>query len=369
VNVFFLGYGISPSVGGIDRYSNTLLEYLQREGHQIGVYTYRPLTADSIGLPRDVVLRRWRGIDRIAQFHRLRWFLRRMQCESILCQHLYLSPLANRLAATLDISFDLLTFGVECWGGRFRRRAAQLHRLRRCTSPSAFTSQQLVEQGFPRERIVHLPPVVDLAAFVPKQAQSNPARFVILTVARLAPDEQYKGHDVIIRALPRILAAVPGAVYKIAGRGEDRERLEQLAAEAGVAGAVSFLGFVPDGDLARVYAEADVFAMPSRVSLSSENPQGEGFGLAFIEASAMGKPLVGPNEGGSTELIEDGYNGFNVDPRSPEALADAIIRLAQDPEMRVAMGRNARQRVAERYTTAQLPRYVSPLFKMAETRM
>ena len=99
---------------------------------------------------------------------------------------------------------------------------------------------------------------------------------------------------------------MPNAIYLIAGAGDDKQRLEHLAAERGLAGRVVFTGHVPADELPSYYALADVFAMPST---------GEGFGIVFLEAAACGLPVIAGNADGSVDALGEGQIGCLVDPR------------------------------------------------------
>jgi len=185
----------------------------------------------------------------------------------------------------------------------------------------------------------------------------------------LSHKEKYKGHDVVISALKIVADSIAGIRYRIVGTGDDESRLRALAREEGVANIVDFAGFVSDDELAFAYADCDVFVMPSRVSLDPAKPEGEGFGIVFLEAALQEKPLIGPKEGGPTDIINDGVNGYLVDPRNPQELADRIIRLARDPALCATMGRAARQTVLAKFTTAQLDEYLAPVLEhLGQTR-
>jgi phosphatidyl-myo-inositol dimannoside synthase len=138
---------------------------------------------------------------------------------------------------------------------------------------------------------------------------------VVLTVSRLAAAERYKGHDRVIRVLPRVLADHPETMYLIVGDGDDRPRLEALAAELRVAQAVRFLGSVAAEQLADHFRIADVFVMPST---------GEGFGIVFLEAMASGIRVIGGNKDGSLDALGDGMLGTAIDPENGDELASAI---------------------------------------------
>lgn len=132
----------------------------------------------------------------------------------------------------------------------------------------------------------------------------------------------------------------------ILGEGSDRERLSQLADKLELDGCVKFLGYVSNP-----YAwmeTADIFVSPS---------SWETFGIAILEAMALGLPVVATATDGSVDLITDGVEGFLVPVGDPEALAGAFVRLMNEPALRGRCGREAKEKaqkfdariVAERY--------------------
>src|SRR5262249_6935500 len=145
---------------------------------------------------------------------------------------------------------------------------------------------------------------------------------VLMTVSRLASLEQYKGHDRVIRALPRILSQHPDTIYLIVGDGDDRQRLESLAVGCGVVKNVQFTGLVPQEELPDYFRLADVFVMPSA---------GEGFGIVFLQAMATGVRVIGGSQDGSRDALCDGALGTLVDPENCEELASAILAALGNP--------------------------------------
>jgi phosphatidylinositol alpha-1,6-mannosyltransferase len=140
---------------------------------------------------------------------------------------------------------------------------------------------------------------------------------VLLTVGRLAPDERCKGHDTVIKTLPAIIRTCPNLIYLVAGKGDDRARLEALAQRLGVEGNVLFVGMVEPDELADYYRLADAFVMPSTQ---------EGFGIVFLEAAASGLKLIGGNSDGSTDALADGVIGVTIDPENSDALVSAVTQ-------------------------------------------
>lgn len=178
--------------------------------------------------------------------------------------------------------------------------------------------------GLPEERIALAPNAVDNAVFAAPMHRPHPDRCSFLYAGRLDPE---KGLDVLLEAFRE----VPGEL-ELVGSGSDEERLRSLAPPN-----VHFRGPLDRDALVPVYAEADVFVLPSR---------SEPWGMVLNEAAAAGLPLVATDGvGAAHDLIEDGANGFRVPVDDAPALAAALRRLAEDPELRHAAGLSSRRLV------------------------
>ncbi len=166
---------------------------------------------------------------------------------------------------------------------------------------------------------------------------------VILHVGRMASAEQYKGQDILIQAMPRILAECPQAQLVLVGEGDDTERLKQLAhaQQPSVQPAIFMPGYVPDDMLNDLYRGCYLFAMPS---------WGEGFGLVYIEAMRWGKPCIGSRLDAARCIIREGETGLLVDdPRSPEQVTEKIVHLLKQGDTARAMGQAGYQRAQDYY--------------------
>ena len=118
----------------------------------------------------------------------------------------------------------------------------------------------------------------------------------------------------------------PDIYYAIAGKGPLKDYLSDLAKELGVSDRVIFLGFRTD--VFELYHAADISAFPSKI---------EGLGLAGVEAMAAGVPLVSSNVHGILDYVIDGKTGYAIDPKDVDGYAEAIKKLADNPELRVSM--------------------------------
>jgi glycosyltransferase involved in cell wall biosynthesis/O-antigen ligase len=179
-------------------------------------------------------------------------------------------------------------------------------------------------------------------------------RPLVAVVGRLVA---WKGQDLFLHAMRRVVEAVPTALGLIVGETEIYSRdfgrqLQALAAELALGEAVRFIGY--RADVPTVLAAIDVLAHTSVAP--------EPFGRTMVEAMAAGRPVVAPAEGGCLDIVVDGVTGLLYKPRDPEALAEAIIRLLCDPQMAGAMGAAGRARAAEFFTQERYARAVAGLY-------
>jgi glycosyltransferase involved in cell wall biosynthesis len=169
----------------------------------------------------------------------------------------------------------------------------------------------------------------------------RPDELLFVAVGNLVPR---KGHRVLIQALaPLTTPDLPGWRLAIAGRGRQKEPLQQLASELGIADRVHLLGHrddVPD-----LLAAADVFVMPSLW---------EGLPLAILEAMFAGKPVVASAISGIPEAITSGEQGLLVPGGDVAALSAALREMLVDPARRTAFGEAGRRRAEAEFTIAHM---------------
>jgi glycosyltransferase involved in cell wall biosynthesis len=174
------------------------------------------------------------------------------------------------------------------------------------------------------------------------------ARQGVLFVGRLTP---HKGIDVLLRALPA------GASARIVGSGGHDPRLPErdyprLLTTLATSRDVTFLGPLPDGDLAVVYRTARVLVLPSveRTCYGRAIGVSELLGLAVLEAMASGTPVVASRIGGVSEIVRDGETGFLVPPSDVAALRERLEQVLGDDALARRLGANARRLVLEQFT-------------------
>lgn len=160
----------------------------------------------------------------------------------------------------------------------------------------------------------------------------------LLTVCRLV---ERKNVRTAIEAAARAHDRGADFVYRIAGRGPEEEALRAAIRRRGLEDRVEALGFVDDDALRELYRASDIFLHP-QIALE-DGAEVEGFGISVADAMARGLACIVGGEGGPAELIRDGVTGFVVDGRSPDAVTEAIDRLARSPDLRARMGDEARR--------------------------
>jgi phosphatidylinositol alpha-1,6-mannosyltransferase len=208
----------------------------------------------------------------------------------------------------------------------------------------AFTKNEISKSTTEVNKLVQVAPGIDTNYFQPKKP--NPAliaryqlegRRVIVCVARLV---HRKGQDQLIKALPSILEKFPDTILLIVGQGPIEQMLRNSARQLGVTHKVIFTGRVPHSDLADYICLGEVFAMPVRSRFFGFEV--EGLGIAYLEASACGLPVVVGNSGGATDAVIDQVTGLLVDGTNVNEITDAICRLLADPAKAQAMGQAGR---------------------------
>lgn len=273
----------------------------------------------------------------------------RRKAKLVLAGHPNLGPVVQAMRVVAPRMKSIVcTHGVEVWEplGSLRRRALRHANL--VLAPSKDTSEHVATmQGVARERIRVLPWALDpqFEALVAAGSRLTPPTDfprgrVILTVGRWLAAERYKGMDTLITALPRLLMQWPDLHIVLAGSGDDRPWLEDLAEKNGVMMHVHFLTGLSYTEIAGCYAACDIFALPSR---------GEGFGFAYLEAMACGKPVIGGAHGGAPEIIQDGVTGYLVPHGDSIQLATAIQTLLADPAHSKEMGARGKRMVEQEY--------------------
>lgn len=263
----------------------------------------------------------------------------RFSPDLTLSMHIVTSPAAAAIGKALRVPF-VQYFHAEEIGARPRLAAFAAGHAGAAIAVSEYTAGLVRAAGARSADIRIVPNGVDL----PADAACEPAnRPTFVTVARI--QERYKGHDVLVRALALVRAKVPGVRWVVIGDGSLRAGVEAMARCYGVADSIRFVGSVSDEQRNAWLRRAHLLAMPSR--LPAGGFAGEGFGIAYLEAGAYGKPVVAGNVGGALDAVLDGVTGLLVDPLDELAVAEAIGALLLDPELARRLGAAGRLRAEQ----------------------
>ena len=166
---------------------------------------------------------------------------------------------------------------------------------------------------------------------------AQPGQPLLFFVGRL---EWEKGPDLLVQAMPRVLAEFPQTRLVLAGKGSYTEHLVSMIQELQLEESIQLAGFISDETRNELYAVADVAIFPSRY---------EPFGIVALEAMAAGTSVIVSNVGGLSEVVDHGVTGLRVDT-TPEAIADAILATLKQPELAAERARRAQNVVRTQYS-------------------
>jgi len=230
---------------------------------------------------------------------------------------------------------------------------------------SEFVADSIVEMGFPSEKTFHVLNAIETSKWDPNtdgsqiraEFEIQPDTTLLLAVSRLC---YWKGHTELFKALKLVKEQNPN--FKLLVVGEDDPRahpghgsytaeLISLASELEITDHIIFTGF--RSDVEQLMAACDIYTMPS-----FEEP----FGMVFLEAMSMNKPVVALDNGGACEVVEHNRSGLLSEPQDIESMAENIITLINDSELRKIMGEKGRIRAKENFSPQRMARDVENIY-------
>lgn len=406
VKLLILVHGYTPAVGGVEFLMQVVAEGLSQRGHEVTVFTTDAHNASLFVDPRQprirgrtlerlngVTVRRFSVVNRPSAALRLAQALlyRTHLPGSDLARTLYQGPIVPRMVAALrrqdaDIitaaSWPLLHMHYPFWIRRSRRppvvlvgaihtddkwaygRASIIRLMQkadRCVALTPFEKDWLIERGVDPGRIVVIGPGIDPEPFARAAPGVFRARHGLEPeapmIAFVGQQGEHKGVDTLLQAMPAVWDEHPTAYLVIAGaRTRYSPKLERLAAVVARAhpGRVIITSELDADAKVALLRDATIFASPSR---------GESFGITFLEAWAGGLPVIGGRSGAVASVIADGEDGLLVTPGDRYALAQAINRLLERPELRAALARAGREKVHRQYTSTEVVRQYDALYR------
>lgn len=339
-----------PAATGVGVHLKLVAPELARRGHQVCVITSRRKGEPAIEQWQGVTIYRVFTVKLYGFYQALpsaatvRAILKRAKPD--LVHHHYVGfmmrqvcrvaeSLKLRQVATYHFSAEVLTqpLPMRPLRGLIRRLMVSYNnRFDLVIAPSQNLAKQIANEGVQTPVRYITNPVVfgDSAGVVP--ADRTPG-FTVLYAGRLGPE---KNIGYLIKAFAALLKNVPEAVLWLAGRGPEGPALQSLCAQLGVSEQVQFLGFLDHPTLARYYAACDVFVLPS---IQEAQP------LVAMEAMWFGRPVIVTRAiVAAEEMVEQGVNGYIVDPDSVDDLTGRLQVLAAEPATRAAQGEASRRR-------------------------
>ncbi len=347
--------------GGIEKKIAAVLPRLDRKlfSPRVLCIRERGALADDLekqGIPVDCIPLKSR-LDPLGIW-RMRQYLRRHRID-LVHAHMYRSAVPSTIAAHwAGVPIITQVHNVGTWETpRQVRMDRFLSRWREAMIAVSETVRQdmISTLQLPAEKARLIYNGVDLAQFAPasaRQAAKRAAGFdedsvVVLMAARLV---EQKNPQAFIEIARRLAPRFPQAVFALAGGGKLADVLHQQIVELGLQERVKMLGLCQN--MEPVYQAADVFVLPSFK---------EGFSNALIEAMACGLPIVATAVGGAPEALEGQEAGYLVPPGNVDALENAVARLLEDAELRLAMSKGARRR-AQRFSLERMVEDVERLY-------
>ena len=340
--ILMIGYDVRRR-GGIERLSLQVQSCLEQHGQQVRLICPRRLGPGGVG----------RQVGRLWFLIQLCWWL--PQAAQVLSMHaLLLRPL--RWIGPLRPRQQTLhcwLHGIEVWGGALQGVRQDLLRCTRLIASSTFTRDRVLEQPGSWPPIAVVQPMADLVDATQAPAPL-PTQLRLLTVARLDANERYKGHRLIMQALDQLQRSGGQSLHwewRVVGEGNDRLALEQQSRRLELHSKVRFLGGLSDGELREELRRCSLLLMPSAYAIETDGRAcGEGFGIVYLEAAQAGRASIACRQGGQTDLIEDGHNGWLIGPEADE-LATLLLDLAMNQEKLAQAGAAAHVRAINHFNT------------------
>lgn len=389
MKIAMLHWGFPPIIGGVETHLIFLMPELVKMGHKVSLLTG---SADGAPLKFDF---KGAKIYR-SQFYDLNWlfkshfqevddnvwdvtydFLERAKPDIIHAHNMhYFSRYHTRVLEhyALEHKIPLVLTAHNTWKDKLFLDLTCKAAWDKIIAISHYIKRELVAVGVPEEKVAVVHHGVDRKFFSSKKPASSifkdhpklkGRKQIIFNPARMG---LAKGCDITIEAFKLVKEKFPDALLLMSGSGniidwgltqnKDIAFFVSLIKHLGLEESVYINTFSIDKEMPELYRLADVVVYPSSVE--------EPFGLAMLEAMASGKPIVVTDSGGMPEIIQNDINGYVVPKGNHEALAEKIIRLLSDHDLRERLGKNGLEQVESMYTTQIYARNIFKVYEEAK---
>ena len=267
-----------------------------------------------------------------------------------------LGLLAHSMKRSGIVRIVALTHGHEVWWAKVFPFNLLLRRIGTGVDSLTYLGEytrQMISRPLTqsaKSAMIKIAPGIDTDHFSPRnsanlrQSLQLSQKKVIVCVARLV---HRKGQDKLIDAMPSILESISNAHLLIVGQGPYQSKLVKRVKKLGLEESVTFVGRINYEQLPEYICVGDLFAMPSRSRFGGLEV--EGLGIAYLEASACGLPVIAGSSGGAPDAVVDGKSGEVVNGTDITAIAKTVIKFLRDPEGSQQMGQFGRKWVVEKW--------------------
>ena len=343
--------------GGIQTYNKCLIKALyeisKKQDHKLTIHILNDRTQD---LPADF-LKDPKNLIKLKAFNQnkvmftIATVYKILTSDIIIFGHInFLSLASIKSLINKNAKAYLVIHGVDAWKKLNKYQIQAFLNMTNVLSVSDFTKNEICKFNLlDKENILILSNTLDpkfestsqkTKLLTREELQLSKGK-MILTVSRLQKVDSYKNIDLVIKTLPEIIKEVPDAFYVIIGRGDDTERLKQIAKHFNVENKVIFKENIETDTLISFYNLCDLFILPSIK---------EGFGIVFLEAMYFSKACIGADAGGIPEVIKNGETGILCNPNNIQELSQSVIKLLKDDKLRNEMGKSGKKRLEEYFT-------------------
>jgi glycosyltransferase involved in cell wall biosynthesis len=212
------------------------------------------------------------------------------------------------------------------------------------TTGEEIRQRMIYYNNFDASKIFSIPTGVDLKRFNPENVKSAFKVTNGFSIGMIGVLRSWKGHKFFIEAVPEILSQIPDAVFYITGDGPQYENIRNLIQGLSLQNKVFMLGHRED--IPEIIAAINVIVHPSYAN--------EGVPQTILQAMAMGKPVIASDTGGIKEVVINRQTGFLIEPKNPDQLAEKIIDLYKNPELRMKLGKEGRKLVEKNYSVEKM---------------
>ncbi len=352
MRILYLASKFAPELGGLQQFNLMASQLLAQRGHELVLATWTPAEQEDRKWPFPVYRLERGHHHRPHPVEPLSKILKTFSPNLVFISHT--SRRLRLLYPFLDKKkIPIIGYCHQMNPSNRNRGTIRRFLLRRRYGfdriPLVLTNSQVLKDslegvGVPKDRMQIIPPGFDPKHFRKDSALREKTRkglevegkLVLLTVSRLI---KAKGHERVLRVMPRLLDQFPNLLYWIVGDGSYRENLEQQTKDLKLQEHVRFLG--AQKDPAAFYNAADLFVHPSNL----RGKWVETFGLSILEAAACELPAIASRESGAREIIEHGKTGFLIDEDNEEELRESMRSSLAEEKKRHQMGEAARIRV------------------------